>query len=69
MMQSRIKARIATRKFRIQLLRLLGNEGGFLGKVNEPVEFWVRLTNLLQIPARPLKNLGVFIIETTSNKP
>jgi hypothetical protein len=30
---------------------------------------WAKFTNLLQIPARPLKNLGVFSIETTSNKP
>jgi hypothetical protein len=48
---------------------MFGNEGRFFGKVNEPVEFWVRVMNLLQIPARSLKNLGVFSIEITSNKP
>jgi hypothetical protein len=52
-----------------KFLDACGNRGRFFGKVNEPVEFWVRFTNLLQIPARPLKNLGVFSIETTSNKP
>jgi hypothetical protein len=36
-------------------------------QVNEPVAFQVIFTSLLQIPARSLKNLGAFSIETTSD--
>jgi hypothetical protein len=39
------------------------------GKMNQSIEFQVKVSNILQIRARALGNLVVFSIETTSRKP